>query len=815
MSELLEDNGVCPCCSASGEVGSACPESACVRWEYHRIPKLYSDRVQADPELRSDTLIGRRFGDYLLIDRIGSGGFGRVYLALQLPIGMRVALKVLRSDVRYDLPGEELRERFQREAQALAELTHPNIVRLIVYGVGEGEGTPYLVTEFVSNARTLKQAMRERRDAGEDFSVREIRHIIRQTVNALAAAHERNIVHRDIKPENIMLQEVAGDPHFVRVLDFGLVKFLGDTTITGMVLGTPTYISPEQLSGGQIGPWTDLYALAVLAFRMVTGRNPFGSGGNDAIIGRKLTDDFNPLDDLPSDTLTPAASAFFRQALARLPEARFRTAEDFRAGLEKAFDDLEDRGNTRPVSGGERAARLRAAPDSSPDETSAAPYASGSSGATEAAPSTGKATVEPSNESSVTNRTRVSEPSRFGAPGLGAPGLGTASSGTHSAPIPGGTGTRYPQSAGSTYSGRVYPPSEAVSPRAPGYDGHSVDRPARGRVLIWIFVLVLGIAAIGYGIIQSGVGFGRRATVKLQSNVSGATVRVDGEHVGQTSVGQPVEVPAALSAKKIEVVRPGYRPWEQSIEGAVQAGATFRAHLSRASANEAGMETIPSGAAWLGCESKGDCADVPLGRQEDVPGFAIDLREVTVANYKECVAAKACDTPKSKGVDGCNWGKSRRSEHPINCVSATDAMAYCAWAGRALPTAAEWEKAARGGCELHDDCEAGSTRFPWGNDAPGCDRANFDDGRVGAGCGADGTVPTGTIRGGQSPYGIYDMGGNVAEWVMISSEAKGEFRLKGGSYASLARDLRIAATPSAAADFRAPTTGFRCVVRPD
>jgi serine/threonine protein kinase len=121
-----------------------------------------------------------------------------------------------------------------------------------------------------------------------------VRHVLEQVLNALEAAHALDIVHRDIKPDNVMLQSVPGDPCFVRVLDFGLARFLESQRETSLLLGTPAFMAPEQVTREGIGPWTDLYALGVLAFEMLTGRRPFDGETPQEVLAKKLDPDFDP-----------------------------------------------------------------------------------------------------------------------------------------------------------------------------------------------------------------------------------------------------------------------------------------------------------------------------------------------------------------------------------------------------------------------------------------------------------------------------------------------------------------------------------------
>jgi hypothetical protein len=175
-------------------------------------------------------------------------------------------------------------------------------------------------------------------------------HVLRQILNALEAAHSRSIVHRDVKPENVMLQEVSGDPWFVKVLDFGLAKFVEERTETSLMVGTPAYMAPEQITRRNIGPWTDLYAVGVLAFRLITGRLPFQGDSAQETYAMKLDATYDPLSQAAGCDLPPLLAGFLRQAMARDPESRFRTAAEFRKAFDAVAGSLGQAGaTTSPV----------------------------------------------------------------------------------------------------------------------------------------------------------------------------------------------------------------------------------------------------------------------------------------------------------------------------------------------------------------------------------------------------------------------------------------------------------------------------------
>ena len=209
--------------------------------------------------------VRKTIGPYQVQDVIGHGGMATVYKAFQPELDRTVAIKVLLPAFVNDAA---FRFRFQREARLIARLRHPNIV--VIYGVGEDEGMPYLVMEYLQGT-TLHAAIRQRRRQGVVFSPVETLELLRPLANALDYAHTRDVVHRDLKPENIIL---TGDGPVTT--DFGLAKLVQEEAATvSVVMGTPSYMAPEQIRAEPVDRRADVYALGIMLYELLAGQVPF------------------------------------------------------------------------------------------------------------------------------------------------------------------------------------------------------------------------------------------------------------------------------------------------------------------------------------------------------------------------------------------------------------------------------------------------------------------------------------------------------------------------------------------------------------
>jgi tRNA A-37 threonylcarbamoyl transferase component Bud32 len=276
-----------------------------------------------DAELSSRLARGLGAG-YAVRERLGRGGFALVYSAVDLALKRDVAIKVLRPELAAE---PVMRQRFRREAEAVARLRHPHIVP--IYSVGEGEGLVWYVMPLITGP-SLKMHLER---AGR-LAVDEARRMLSQAAAALAVAHGAGIVHRDIKPDNILLD---GADARVLVTDFGIAKALGGDaqalTQTGVVIGTPQYMSPEQASGENTDARSDIYSLGVVAYQMLTGELPFEAATGAALLVKQVTSDVPSVlrrrPDCPSD-LAGAVS----RCLAKEPAQRWDSIEDFQRAIE-------------------------------------------------------------------------------------------------------------------------------------------------------------------------------------------------------------------------------------------------------------------------------------------------------------------------------------------------------------------------------------------------------------------------------------------------------------------------------------------------
>ncbi len=626
--------GLCPRCKTSAPVGEPCPIPACTAAGIHAIPDQYIAEGEPDPRL------GRMVGDYLLVQRLHLSHLSTVYLALQMPFFMKAAVKLLQPHS--DDPGlrRMLIDQFRAEATAVAALDHPNTVRLLKYG--EVDGYPYLVTEYVDGGRTFEDELRARATQGKPLGLRAARHVLSQVVRVLEAAHRLGIVHADVKPGNLLLQKLPDDPLHVRLVDFGLVRH-HDEDREKLHAGTPHYLAPEQITDEVVGPWTDLYALAEMAFELVVGHLPFPDPDPEAVVKAKTAPHADPLASLHDTVLPPFVLGFFRRALAREPGRRFSNTAEFRDALEWVFDALE--AVSEPSDAPDAEAFEVVAPDPQPTGV-IGPHA-----------------------------TDIEERKRQLLQDLENSFL--------NAEAPGGVKARMPRS-------RLYAAITAVA------------------------LLVVGGFALG-AVLGNWLVDARARRVEIAR---------------QGVIPPPLQVAVVASTEG---------PDASEVEGPDATAATNDDDApATAETGDDGPGALPDGRepAWVEVAEK----------------LSFTRTETTVRAYRACVAAAACTPPGA--AEGCSGQDPARDLLPVTCVDGFQARVYCRWAGGRLPSPEEWQAVAT---------DVGRRTWPWGDEAPTCDRAVMKDGQ-GPGCGTKGPFPVCSHPAGASVQGLCDLTGNVAEW---------------------------------------------------
>jgi formylglycine-generating enzyme required for sulfatase activity/serine/threonine protein kinase len=660
-------------------------------------------------------------GQFRVIRKLAQGGMGAVYVAEQLTTGRERALKLMHPGL---VNSRDLRDKFTLEARVGAKIASEHVVEVVSAGVDPSSGAPWLAMELLIG-EDLAAALK-RRGA---FSAVETQAVLAQVCHALAAAHAAGIVHRDLKPENIFLAEArrAQESFTVKVLDFGIAKVLEAArgSNTGAI-GSPLWMAPEQTErNSDISPATDVWALALVAFTMLTTRSFW----------------------LAAEQSEMGLSAFLRElVLDPIPRASARAAELGRgASVPDGFDDWFAHALVR-------------------DRTLRYPNAA--------------------------------EAYRAFCEKLG---LAALSSGT----------------------GPVKMTASGAGPSSP--PGEQVRVPSGGTVLP-----------------ESRTENDRLASARTLplGTTGGAPPTEDSHDDGPGAVpveGPPLKLLAASGIAIALFAAVGAVVFMRGGRATAPPPDVPDAAMSALPFCPKGMVRVPGAEITLGSD-EGPSEEHPA-HTVSVHAFCIDLTEVSVAEYKLCVAKKGCPDGHAQaewsgiGKDEratwsafCNEPRADRADHPMNCVSFDDAAAYCRWAAKRLPTEEQWEYAARG---------SDGRAYPWGHEPPSPRRANgCDDGcakavgrmtdsiarRLAGDDRWQSTSPTGAFPEGVGPFGTFDMAGNVAEWVDAPFCNYGQSAcgtaarvVRGGSWVSeLPAALRASARAKASPAARHVEVGFRC-----
>jgi serine/threonine protein kinase len=296
-----------------------------------------------------DELIGRTFsGKYEILSLLGKGGMGAVYHARQTFMDREVALKVLSISEESLEHAEEYLARFKREARTASLIKHPSAITIFDYGVeqlkeDEDSEVPYLVMELI-RGRSLKAIIEE-----GPMAPKRVVELMTQVCGALQEAHELGIVHRDMKPDNIMVSRRANETEWPHVLDFGIAKVLSDQadtgmTRTGVLIGTPRYMSPEQVLSKEIGPGSDIYSVGVILYQMLSGSVPFSSNSFMEVALKHVNEAPQPLRErVPELGISPELEAVVMKALEKGPGDRQASARELARELMAAVPiDMPD-----------------------------------------------------------------------------------------------------------------------------------------------------------------------------------------------------------------------------------------------------------------------------------------------------------------------------------------------------------------------------------------------------------------------------------------------------------------------------------------
>lgn len=269
-----------------------------------------------------------RIGKYWIESLLGKGGMGKVYKGFDPDIKREVAIKLIHRELLASSAGEEILMRFRQEAQAVGRFSpHANIIT--VYDYGEEGGCPYIVMEYVKG-KTMKEYL----EGNTRFPLQKTCDIMGQLLEALHYSHSKNVVHRDIKPENLFLLEDGQ----VKIADFGIAK-IDNASVTqhGMLIGTPYYMSPEQIEGKPVDGRSDLFSAAVIFYQLLTGRKPFTLDASLASLMQVLNTEPPSVLEL-NDSLPKTFAGLMRKALAKKAEERFQSGHDFAQAIKEALE---------------------------------------------------------------------------------------------------------------------------------------------------------------------------------------------------------------------------------------------------------------------------------------------------------------------------------------------------------------------------------------------------------------------------------------------------------------------------------------------
>jgi serine/threonine protein kinase/formylglycine-generating enzyme required for sulfatase activity/predicted esterase len=690
---------------------------------YRFVAEVLTSSSQPSRTRRPEDLVSAL--NYKIQSKLGQGGGGVVYLAEDTRLKRTVVLKFLSEELTSNEVGLK---RFLREARLASSLDHPNICT--IYEVNQVDGLDFIVMQY-AEGKTLKQLI-----SGKPLRIDSTISIAIQIANALAAAHDQAIIHRDVKPGNIIVTSKGQ----VKILDFGLAKSLAyaertgdgdesELTRHGAQLGTPAYMSPEQARGEEADHRSDIFSFGIVLFEMATGRVPFKCRSQAETMNAVINTPHTPIAELNSQ-MPPELSALIDRALAKEPNDRYQTMREVvsdllhlsaqSGGLNSSFGAL-DRGSTPYIP-------LKLA------------------------------------HSAPSARRRIA--------------LALAVT----AIVAGVATLFYLRGANLRWAREQVPRINQLAQEQKYFDGYDLALKA-SRYLPDDPTIARLMPVLSDNITVTTEPAGARVYLKRFSQ-DGAGKFPPRELIGSTPI---TNLRVARGEYIVYIEKDGYAPFERTISSKLYHFATtmlppdeptvVNQRLIEVEKLPDRMAFVPGGAYRLVCWQAPTTASIELA------DYFIDKYEVTNREYKEFINAGGYQKkaywkhPFSQDTRVLSWEEAMsefrdrtglaaprswsgqnfpegKAEHPVTDITWYEAAAYAEFRAKQLPTIFQWEKAARNGLFTYYSGYV----MPWGPiDVTSTvdTRANFKSG---------GTTPVGSLEFGMSPFGAYDMAGNVAEW---------------------------------------------------
>ena len=705
---------------------------------------------------------GLRLGRYEVRSRLGSGGMGEVYLAEDTQLGRHVALKFLHAETAAD---PHARARLIREARAAATLDHPSICA--VHEVGDADGLLFIAMQYV-DGETLETRLRR-----NPLGLSETLSIAVQVIDALTEAHAHGILHRDIKPANIMVTR-RGE---AKVMDFGLAKptqpeavdgearTVSVLSTPGAMIGTLPYMSPEQVRGEALDARSDLFSAGVVLFEMLAGRRPFEDSNPAAIASAILTREAAPVARFAPDT-PPELERIVAKALKKNPDERYQTSKDFLIDLRALKEDHDFKRRLERSSG-----NLVVARDATPTPSAVAVNSATSV----------PAPLPPSSSPAPARRSRAL---------IGAVAFALLVA----------------VAAGSWFMWRASKIRWAEA-QVPEIQRLTNDYS-------YYEAYDLAVQAEPYLPRESTVATLMRTisdSISVETDPPGARVylqRFSPDPTGALPQRQLVGTTPLVNQRiarghyVVSLEKDGFAPAELTVSGVLRrvGPLTITPPPLAVTQRLLPAQTMPQRMVFVaGGDYRLAGWERPTDRRVTLHDYFIDKFEVSNQEFKEFISAggyvkrefwrypiikdgKPVDWEAAMGlfVDRTglpgprDWSSQSfpdgKGDHPVTGVSWYEAAAYAIYRGKRLPSLFEWEKAARNG----NIAPAGMPFMPWGVFFPGdtlAHRANFAGG---------GTAPVTSMAFGMSPFGAYNMAGNVAEWT--SNDSSDGFIATGGAW---------------------------------